>query len=159
MQRTEAKLEAFEVIGITTRTSNAEEFTGAGKLGKTWQRFMSENLAAQIPGRIDQNILAVYFEYERDATAPYTFLLGVRVANGTNAPEGFRKISIPAQSYTKFTTDKGQSPQVVIDAWSKIWDLEDESKIDRLYTFDYEEYDHRAADPKATVIDVFISTR
>src|SRR5437868_2192199 len=54
------------VIGIAGRTSNAREMAGTGIIGEQWERFMRENLAAQIPERVDSAMVAVYTDYASD---------------------------------------------------------------------------------------------
>ena len=35
---------SFTVVGISARTTNAQEMSGHGVIGKMWQRFMSEKI-------------------------------------------------------------------------------------------------------------------
>ena len=53
----------FTVIGIETRTSNAKEMTPDGEIGKTWARFLKDNLATQIPDKADTTLIALYTDY------------------------------------------------------------------------------------------------
>ncbi len=149
----------FKVIGIKTRTSNDLEMSGNGKIGSVWGEFMSKGLKNKIPHRVNENTIAVYCEYESDASGPYTFFLGAVVDSTKDLPPGMVAMEIPADNYEVFTTDKGEIPGIVISAWEKIWNLESSKKIKRKYGFDYEMYDSRAADPKSAQVDLYISVK
>ena len=87
MEQQDTKLEAFQVIGIKTRTTNADEMRGAGKISELWNTFHSKQMFIKIPGKLDKNILAVYFDYESDVNGAYSLLVGVKVDPGTLPPE------------------------------------------------------------------------
>lgn len=156
---THTELRSFDVVGIFTRTTNADEMAGAARLAEVWGRFVSQDLGSKIPGRVDNNLLGVYFDYESDANGAYSFILGARVVPGAIAPDGFKKISVPSQSYVKLSSPVGTIPKIVLEAWQTIWNMSDNSKIDRAYTFDFEEYDHRSMNPQEAQMDLFISIK
>jgi predicted transcriptional regulator YdeE len=66
-------------------------------------------------------------------------------------------IQVPNGKYQKFTTEPVEIPSVVIKAWKEIWQM-DEKNIggQRAYLTDFEIYDHRAADNKAAIIDIYV---
>src|SRR5579862_3952346 len=104
---------AFTVIGISARTTNADETSGKGVIGQQWARFMKEDLLSKIPNKADSNILAVYTDYESDANGAYSFLLGAKVNSAGNVPAGTVAKGIPAGRYAVFTTEKGALAKVV----------------------------------------------
>ena len=159
MQQQEVSKEAFQVIGIKTRTSNPEEMKGAGKIGALWNQFYSQQVLNKIPGKLDHEIIAVYYEYESDATAPYSVLVGARVAAGTKPPAGMELITMPAQKYFQLATRKGEMPGIIIEAWGRVWDLAAKSELNRKYSYDLEVYDERAANPKAAEANLFIAIK
>ena len=59
--------------------------------------------------------------------------------------------------YQKFTTKTGPFPDVLIDAWEKIWKMD---SLDfggrRKYIADFEIYDERAVDPESAAVDIYI---
>jgi predicted transcriptional regulator YdeE len=146
---------AFSIIGIQTRTSNAKEMAGAANIANLWQRFHTEQIFSKIPDLVDQNIYGVYHDYESDMNGEYTLTAGVKVKSNAPVPAGYYKIDIPQHKYAKFTSDQGAMPQVVIEAWQKIWN----TNLNRSYTFDYELYDHRCVDMVNSQIDVFIAIK
>ena len=152
--------EAFTVVGIAARTSNAREMTADGIIGKQWGRLMQEGLLAKIPNKADQNIVAVYTEYASDHNGEYTFLLGARVKSDEGVPAGMVAKKIPAGKFAVFTSEKGAAESVVPETWMKINSLP-RSAVggDRVYRADYEIYDERAADPANAQVDVYVGIK
>ncbi|MNL69814.1 Bacterial transcription activator, effector binding domain [compost metagenome] len=68
-------------------------------------------------------------------------------------------LKIPAQNYAQFTTTKGPMPQIVIETWQNIWMQEDHSKLKRQYTYDFEVYDQRSADPRSAEVEIYIGLK
>lgn len=159
MKQQDKNLNTFQIIGITTRTSNVDEMNGAGKIGDLWKRFYAEGIAEQIPAKSEPSIFAVYHAYESDKNAPYSMTLGCKVETGTNPPTGMDVLKIPTQNYTQFTTTKGQMPQVVIETWQNIWQQEEHLKLKRQYSYDFEVYDQRSADPRSSEVDIYIALK
>lgn len=157
MKRSEVSMESFRLIGIKTRTTNAAEMSGEGRIASLWNRFFSEGILAQIPGKMDQAVLAVYHHYESDAAGAYDLMIGAKVAPGALAHPGMDVIDVPAQKYFQVTTGKGEMPGVVVEAWQLIWGLAEKSELSRRYTFDFEIYDERAGDPRDCQVDVCIA--
>lgn len=153
-------VDAFDVIGIECRTSNANEASGKGCIGQQWHRLMTEGLLRKIPGRPDDNIVAVYTNYASDKNGDYTYILGAKVKPGTAVPPEMVKTTVRAGRFAVFTSDKGPVQQVVVANWKRIWELpKSQPGGDRLYQSDFELYDERAADPKNTEMDIFIRVR
>ena len=51
-------------------------------------------------------------------------------------------------------------PEVVIQAWQKIWSIShDNLEGDRAYQADFEVYDERAIDPEKTSLDIYIGIK
>lgn len=151
--------QAFDVIGIAARTTNAAEFQGRGIILRLWQRFIQDRIASKIPNRLDSDILALYYDYASDKDGEYSFLIGARVKAGTEVPEGMVVVRVPASGYAVFTTQKGAVPKVVIDVWQKIWQLEESGELKRAYRIDYQQYDERSYNPLDAKIDIYISVR
>jgi len=141
-----ADREVLTVIGLAIHTSNEN----AHEIGAVWQRFMSESLGDQIPARTDATTVAAYYEYEGDHTAPFTFLLGCPVAPGTQAPEGFARIELPAGDYARFTAE-GAQPQALMQTWMEIWNAD----LTRAFELDYEVHDPAQADR----VEIYVGTR
>ena len=151
------KHEAFTVIGISARTTNAKEMTPDGVIGKMWGRLFQEGVIAKIPNKADQNIVAVYTDYASDHNGEYTYVLGARVTSDANVPDGMVAKKVPAGKFAVFTSDKGPAQQVVPALWVKINSLPTTAAGgDRVYAADFEIYDQRASDPQNLQMDVWV---
>ena len=152
--------EAFTVVGISARTSNAKEMTAEGVIGKQWGRIFQEGLLAKIPNKVDQNIVAVYTDYAGDHNGDYTFLLGARVTSDADVPAGMVAKRIPAGKFAAFTSEKGPAPKVVPELWMKINSLPKTAVGgDRVYGADFEIYDERASDPQNLQMDAYVGIK
>jgi len=150
----------FTVIGIEARTRNGKERTKDAVIPKQWARFVQENLAAQIPNKVDSSIMVVYSNYASDKDGEYSYLIGARVGSPDEVPAGMVARKVPAGRYAIFTSDKGPVSKVVVGLWQKIWVIPKSAPGgDRAYKADYEVYDERAADPQSTEIDLHIGIK
>lgn len=150
----------FTVIGISARTTNANEMSGKGVIGQAWGRFMQEHLLSKIPDKVDSNVLAVYSDYESDANGAYTFILGAKVSSADDVPPGMVAKKISAARYAVFTSEKGPVAKVVPETWSHIWALPKSAPGgSRAYQADFELYDERAADPQNSQVDVYVGIK
>jgi predicted transcriptional regulator YdeE len=147
------QMEAFCVTGLYIRTTN-ENGAAALNIPPLWQKFLSENTMAQIPGKAGNDIYCIYTEYEKDYTRPYTVVLGCRVEAAAPVPEGFKKITISAGNYAVFTAKGRLDEGIVYQAWTEIWN----STAKRIYTTDFEVYGAKAADPANAEVDIFVAT-
>lgn len=152
--------EAFTVVGIAVRTNNAKEAGPDGIIGKQWGRFFGEGVAAKIPNRADENIVAVYTDYASDVNGDYTFLIGARVTNAESLPEGLVAKTVPAGRYAVFTSERGPVQKVVVDTWKKVWATpKRELGGDRAYKTDFELYGQRAQNPADAVMEIHIGIK
>jgi predicted transcriptional regulator YdeE len=76
----------MSIVGIELRTDNSE--AGIKKLGSHWQRFYADQILQHIPNRKNDDIVALYTDYEGNHTKPYSFILGTEVTEANTAPEG-----------------------------------------------------------------------
>lgn len=144
------KVPARTVVGISRRTSNAE---AANVIPACWQAFLLNNAPARIPRRVAPPVMyAVYSDYEKDWTKPYTYLLGCGVTRADTVPEGMEVRKIPEQTYAVFRA-KGRMPDEIVGIWANIWS----SDLPRTYTYDFELYDKRFTRPVAKEADVYVA--
>lgn len=142
---------AFDVVGIQIKTDNSR---GAEGFAPLWQRFYAENIQQQIPHKIDDEVIAIYSEYEGDHTKPFSFFIGCRVSKVDALPAHLIAKHIPAAQYALFTA-KGEMPQAVGKTWiESIW----KSDLKRAWKADYEVYGARffAREGKDKEVDIFI---
>ncbi len=149
----------IKLVGISERTNNAHEMNPeTAKIGQCLHRYFSRALNAKITERKNPGkTFCVYTDYASDMTGDYTYFIGEEVTSFADLPEGCVALTIPAQTYSKFTTGPGAMPQVCIQLWQKIWGMTpDELSGTRVYRADFEVYDERAIDPHNTILDIYI---
>lgn len=148
------KIEPFKIIGISIRTTN-ENGQASQEIAELWQRFMSENVISKIPNKIDNAVYSLYTEYESDHTKPYTTILGCKVENLDNVPNGMVGKSFDGGTYSK-TTAKGDLMQgLVVNQWSKIFEME----LDRTYDADFEIFGEKAQNPADAEVEFYVGIK
>lgn len=145
--------DGFKLAGLRLhgRTTNQNNQSGRD-CGSLWQKFEADNIFNLIPGKLSDEIYAVYFEYEKDETSPFSYFIGCKVDMNDEPPEGLSELIIPAQKYKKHTA-KGTMPACIADAWKEIWN----SDLNRSFEYDFEVYGERSRDWKNAEVDIFIS--
>ena len=163
MQQTIITLPEIKLVGISTRTNNKQEFNPTtAKIGNTMQAFFSNNLSEEIIERKSaEKIFSVYTNYENNFNGDYTYFIGEEVNEFvTHDNNILQDLTIPAQRYVKFTSIAGKFPNIVIDAWQKIWQMSDkELGGTRSYVADFEIYDERSYDPENAIVDIYIGLK
>ena len=151
-----SEIDEFAVIGIEARTTNANEASGAGVIGKQWQRFFSESLLDRIPDKIDSHIYALYTNYGSDEKGAYTFVLGAKVRPGTVAPSGMVLVAAPKGHYVIFTSERGPAAQVGVETWMRIWAWPAELRNSRrAFHTDFEVHDSQD-DPQHSQVKIYV---
>lgn len=146
-------IEAFKLIGLALKTKTTNENGQAGiDCGSLWQQFETGNYASLIPGKLSEEIFAVYHNYEGDHTKPYSYFIGCKVKNDAEAPEGMDALLIAGGNYEKLSA-KGKMPDCIANAWKEIWN----SSMSRAYEADFEVYDERSNNWNDAEVDIFIS--
>lgn len=159
MQREQLQISETKLIGIQVRTHYQNELNPlTSQIGPCVQRYWQEGIASKIPNRVNPGrLFAAYTDYDSDQSGGYTYFLGEEVSSFDSIPDGLSELVIPAGKYTRFTTDPGPLPHVIIDAWYTIWQMTIEDLGgDRSFHTDFEIYDQRAANPMAAVVDVYV---
>ena len=162
MQKSSIAFPEFHLVGLCARTSNAAEMDpNTAKIGLTVQQYFSDAVATRITNRKSPGITyCVYTDYESDVSGEYTYFIGEEVTSIAEISEELTNVIIPAQNYTKFTTDPGAMPAVCINTWLSIWQMStSELGGERAYNADFEIYDERAADPLNTALDLYIGIK
>ena len=153
------QVEAFTVIGIATRTTNARESGPNGVIPQQWQKFFQEGVLDKIPDKIGSDIYAVYTDYASDHNGEYTFVIGAKVKQGTAPASGMVAETIPGGQYAVVTSEKGPLPQVIPAAWQRIFQLESDGRLHRAYKSDFELYDQRSQNPADAQVDIYLGLK
>ena len=162
MQQIIITLPAIKLVGITARANNANEGNpDTAKIPPTLQKYFQNQVPQKITHQKKPGVTyCVFTNYESDATGDYTYFVGEEVTTFEDSSEGLETLTIPEQTYAKFTTNQGPMPQVCIEAWQEIWKMGPaELGGERSYISDFEIYDERTIDPSNTVFDIYIGLR
>ncbi|MDD1502855.1 zinc ribbon domain-containing protein [Lysinibacillus sp. CNPSo 3705] len=151
--------ESFQIVGISARTSNANEITAQAKIPQLWSNFYQQNVVGQIANAVNQVTYGLYSDYETDVNGEYAITLGVEVLATDDIPQGMVVKTVPAAKYLVFTSDKGPFEEVVVKAWQDVWAWLASSGVERTYTGDFEMYDERCANPQEAQVDIYIAIK
>lgn len=163
MNKEKVKLDGMHLVGISIRTNNQNELNPeTAKISKLLDKYWGEQIANGIKNRVNAPVTyAVYTEYDSDEHGDYTYFLGEAVSSlERQDSETLQSMFIPAGAYQKFTTKPGKFPDVIINAWQKIWQMKEEDfGGKRGYIADFEVYDQRARDPNHAIVDIYIGIK
>lgn len=152
MEYKTVELDSFYIVGVSIRTTNANNQAQAD-IGKLWDRIFAEDWASKIPIKLSDEIYSTYLNYESDYSAPYTYVLGFKVPDLENIPSGFEGFAIPAQSYHVYTA-KGPIPQCIHETWMHIW----HNETQRGYAADFEIFATNTNSANAE-LDIYIGVK
>ena len=141
----------FKIIGISTQTTN-ENGQSIQDVEALWNRFWNENIVAQVPNKVNEDIYAVYTDYESDYMR-YTLISGVPVSSLDDIPNDFVGREILVGNSEKFTS-KGKMPEAILKTWSEIWT---NKKLKRAYRADVTVHGKKYFDGKNAEVETFIS--
>jgi predicted transcriptional regulator YdeE len=162
MNKNIEQLPVIKLVGITLETSNQLEMNPeTAQIGATMQKFFIEGLQSKIANRMKPGrVFAVYTNYENKEHGRYTYFLGEEVSSFEGKNNELKNLTIPAQTYVKFTSNSGPMPGVVIDMWQNIWKMNSSDLGgNRAYIADFEIYDERSADLQRAVLDIYIGIK
>jgi len=113
------KIDEFKIIGISVRTTN-QNGQASKDIESIWEKFWGEKIQEQIPNTLNEDIYAVYTDYESDFNGAYTTVIGMSVSVLDNIPQGFVGLTIKKSAYQKFVSI-GKMPEAVVNTWMEIW--------------------------------------
>ena len=144
-------MEAFKVIGIVVRTTNAN-FQSKADINELWDRWFAENVATRIPNTVSDHLYNIYTDYESDEHGFYNTILGYNVSTLASIPKGLIGKQIPKSNYKEFVSE-GKLPDCVVKTWETIWSL----KFNRSYIADFDVYDPATMSPENATVTTYLS--
>ncbi len=141
--------ENFHVAGIELRTSNIK---AAQTIPPHWQRFQQEGVLARLPGKLSDEVYAVYTRFEnqgRNNQGMYSLVLGAKVNPADPVPAGMTQVVVPAGPRMVFPVEAGRF-DLVGQVWYTIWNFHEREKT---FIAEYERYSASGD------IDIFIGIR
>ncbi|MFC0234255.1 effector binding domain-containing protein [Vagococcus entomophilus] len=110
-----------------TRTNNFA-LDMPDKIGQAWQE------AKQKVGEVQTIQYGIYHEYDGNYQKDYTLTIA-----SEKEVEGAQLMLLADDFYQVFPVDTRQK-MGIFQTWQQIWNLEEEGKLKRAYTQDYEKY-------------------
>ncbi|PIQ30707.1 MAG: AraC family transcriptional regulator [Bacteroidetes bacterium CG18_big_fil_WC_8_21_14_2_50_41_14] len=148
------KKDNFKLVGIKLENKTTNENNQSGlDCGNLWQKFETEKIFDLIPDKLSNEIYAVYYDYEKDETKPFSYFIGCMVDEKAIPPGELNELFVPSQNYVKVIA-KGVMTGCITEAWEKIWN----SNTNRKFGFDFEVYNERSQDWNDAELDIFVST-
>ena len=144
----------IKVIGISVRTTNANG-QAVIDLGGLWNRFYSKQINVQIPDKADNDIYAIYTDYNTDHKGTYTAIIGCRVRSFSSIPDGMIGKEIEGGRYKRYVA-KGKMPHAVIRQWQEIWN---NTTLERKYTTDFEVYGPKSTADENAEVEIYIAVK
>jgi transcription activator, effector binding len=120
-------IEGFKIYGLKTRTKNADEINGDGKIPILWAKFMKEIYDGK------SEIYGVYCSYESDVNGFYDTFVGTK-----SLCPGGEILEIKSGKYAVFSFPC--EPHNVAKFWGEIWKYFESSELKRAYETDFEKY-------------------
>ncbi|MFC3798911.1 GyrI-like domain-containing protein [Cohnella sp. GCM10012308] len=152
---------SFVVAGISTVTTNEAELSGAGKIGKLYEQFYSNQLEARLEAHIrSPGIYSCYFNYEQGHLGKYEVMVGVHVGEASTDIHlaSVKAFIVPASKYAVFVTERGPVIEAVQRTWGEIWQWSQQAGNERAFTGDFEYYG-RETDPNDGQAEIYIAIR
>ena len=115
---------ALTLCGLSIRTNNQQEMhPDTAKIGPLFQRFMQANVAEHIPQRQAPGTLyAAYSDFSQQDQGDYHYWIGeLTQATHIENNSELQLLTLPAGPYQRITTATGPLPDIVIQAWQRIW--------------------------------------
>ena len=163
MNKEKIALESLKLVGLIARTNNKNEMTpDKGKIGPLNNQYWSNQIGNNFKHRANPGVTyCVYTDFESDENGEYTYFIGEEVNSFDDQDiSTFSTLTIEPSLYQKFTTEAGPMPDVVINAWQNIWQMDNNNfQGKRTYLADFEVYDQRAANPAKVVVDIYIGIK
>lgn len=145
----------FKIIGISVRTTNQNN-QAQEDLGKLWGQFISENIYEKITNKSSSEILAIYTDYKSNYTEDYTTIIGVPVSTLNEIPDGMIGRKFQPENFKKFVA-KGEMPKAVVDAWTEIW--QQDENLNRKYSCDFELYGENCQKGADSEVEIFVAVK
>ncbi len=129
-----AEVDTFDVVGVSIVTDNTK---AAEDINGLWERFFKESTGQYVPDKANDNIYAVYSDYEGDHEAPYRLTIGYRVT-GAQTPDQMTRVNIIDQQYVIMSA-AGEQPKALMETWEAVWS----GDLPRSFRTDFELYGPR----------------
>ena len=82
------KKTGFKLAGIKLSSKTTNQNKQSSKdCGELWQKFETDKIFDVIPEKLSNEVYAVYFDYEKDETTPFSYFIGCKVEKNSETPK------------------------------------------------------------------------
>jgi predicted transcriptional regulator YdeE len=134
MDYTTIDLESFIVQAMKKRTTNENDLARKD-IKALWEKFYKENKTDKVSNKKSNDLLALYTEYEKDFSKPYTYYLGHKVKKTGLKSKDLYFIVVPKGKYAVIEVFE-PFPDSIFNTWEEIRD----SDLKRAFSVDFEVY-------------------
>ncbi|ASS74373.1 hypothetical protein CIG75_04825 [Tumebacillus algifaecis] len=150
---------AFKLIGYGLETE-----TNEGKnhqdIPAFWQRYIQENLGANIPNKLRPSVeIGICTNFEPE-TGRFSYVIGFEAETFDNVPEGMMCITVPEATYAVFTTPKVSNadfPSSIQQTWAQAFQEWFPTSGYQACTPEFEWYDERSESDTDKQMDIYIA--
>ncbi|MFI5154860.1 MAG: GyrI-like domain-containing protein [Chitinophagales bacterium] len=151
MNYTSIQLPSFRIMGIAIRTTNQNN-QSIKDIEGLWRRFYQEEILGKIPDKENKDVYCLYTDYEQQADAHYTTIIGCKVSQVKNIPDTFIAKTIPAGHYHLYVSS-GRIPESVQKTWEWIW----QSGEKRKFRADFDLYSEKSSGAENQAVETYLS--
>jgi predicted transcriptional regulator YdeE len=113
----------FSAVGLACRCDNMAQNCQGDLVSELWSRYFDDRLLQQtvVPHRIDRGeFVGVFYDFETDEKGPCSLLIGQRVFDIEDVPQGMMWVKVPSRKYAVFTREIGARDDLA-QAWDQAW--------------------------------------
>lgn len=157
MEKQIEQLDDFNIIGIAIETTN-QDGQSAQDMGIIWGRFFSEQVSQKITNKVNEDIYAIYTDFETDYKGKHTAIIGHKVTTLTldNIPSGLIGRKFSGGNFQKIMA-KGAMPTAVVNQWKEIW--KNDKTLNRAYIADFEVHGAKAQNGVDSEVTIFLGVK
>src|SRR5690606_25121146 len=101
-------------------------------------------------GRVGEEMLTIYTDYESDQEGDYTALVACPVSSIDEVPDGMVGLEVPGGTFAKYIA-AGEVPSNIQRVWRDVWN---EDGYERRYAADFDIYNDRSFDSEEPETEV-----
>jgi len=147
------KKASFKLVGLMLKNKTTNhDYNSIKDCGELWVKFEKDKIFESIPGKLSNEVYAVYFDYVKNDAHTFSYFIGCKVATNFKTPARLDGLIIPKQLY-KIYTAKGVMTACVTETWKQIWN----TNFVRKFTYDFEIYDERSKDWSNAEVDIYVA--
>ena len=142
--------DSFDVLGLTRSFKTAKSFDD---LPKFWTEYFSKGYNKRVAGAMG------VCQQESLASEDFRYTIGCEYKQGSEIPDGFGVIAIPAGTWVVFKC-VGPMPKAIQEVWKRIYsEWQPQSEYERIEEYDFELYTDGDNQGKDYISEIWIPVK